>query len=458
MYYPAFSSSSSDDEFYPAPSNYRPSGNSQAWAPSSSNITRDNNSQGQDVKMENPEMDKILERTKKSVRAVLMASKDQLELCSLEKEYYEMYEENIPYRRLQFSSLEEFLRSIPSVCWLKSVGYSVLVSAVTDENTRHIRQMVNQTKRSKTKGKKKGGSRGGGGYSGYSGQSYRPPPQPSSSFSSNRNINNRTEKLLKSILQTSRSPMSFATLEKEFVKCYQEEIPWRRIGFSSLERYLKSLSLVFKVSGSSVSLAVSSSSPAPAPAPAQAPAKAENVEGVVKRKVRLAETSQKSVWLGRLRSLLRGRQFGFLVAKVEKSYENEWGESLPVLWRNEVRNEADIIFEDDGVRPVIVKMKAAGQTVTAASSAGLSEKVEPAVTMSVSGRSRVGGSLEGFKKEVERMESIVKIRPRGLFMSQAEKIYLKQFDVGFPKVLWDAMENAKLVSIHQEMKIVLWIK
>ena len=74
-----------------------------------------NNNQRQDVKMDTPELDKILERTKKSVRAVLNASKDLLDLSSLEKEYYEMYEENIPWRKLDFTSLGEFLRAIPSV-------------------------------------------------------------------------------------------------------------------------------------------------------------------------------------------------------------------------------------------------------------------------------------------------------------------------------------------------------
>ena len=43
-------------------------------------------------------------------------------------------------------------------------------------------------------------------------------------------------------------------------------------------------------------------------------------------------------------------------------------------------------------------------------------------------------------------------------MSQAQKIYLKQFDADFPQDLWDAMETAKLVSINREMKIVLWTK
>ena len=58
---------------------------------------------------------------------------------------------------------------------------------------------------------------------------------------------------------------------------------------------------------------------------------------------------------------------------------------------------------------------------------------------------------------VERMGDIVKIRPKGLFMSQAKKIYEKQWKEVFPTELWSVMEETKLVSINTEMKIVKWL-
>ena len=58
---------------------------------------------------------------------------------------------------------------------------------------------------------------------------------------------------------------------------------------------------------------------------------------------------------------------------------------------------------------------------------------------------------------MERMGDIVKIRPKGLYMSQAQKIYEKQCEEVFPTELWAVMEDAKLVSINTEMKIVKWI-
>ena len=58
---------------------------------------------------------------------------------------------------------------------------------------------------------------------------------------------------------------------------------------------------------------------------------------------------------------------------------------------------------------------------------------------------------------MERMGEIVKIRPKGLFMSQAQKIFQKQWGEDFPTELWTVMEEAKLVSINTELKIVKWI-
>ena len=54
------------------------------------------------------------------------------------------------------------------------------------------------------------------------------------------------------------------------------------------------------------------------------------------------------------------------------------------------------------------------------------------------------------------MGDIVKIRPKGLFKSQAQKIYEKQWKEVFPTELWTVMEETKLVSINTELKIVKW--
>ena len=366
-YYPAgaefFSDSESEDDFYPTPSNARKtsrvSGNT-GWTPSAvpwNNTTpagsNNNNNHRQDVKMDTPDLEKILERTKKSVRSVLMAEKDQVDLSMLEKEYYEMYEETIPWRRLLFSSLEDFLRSIPSVCRVTNIGFSIFVAAVTDQNTAHIRQMVAYQKRSKKKGK----SRNAAPRYGY--QSYRPPPPPvtpsyrGGDYLANQALKERTEKLIKSTLNTTRGPISFPMLEKEFKKFYQEEIPWSKLGFSSLEKFLRTLTGVCTVSGWTVS-SVSSKGPVKSNRPAPAVEKKEEKEKVEKK--RLPETSDQSVWVGRMRTYLAARKFGLLLAQAEKLYEKEWAESLPLDWKVRLAEVPDMTISDNGVAPPLLKL------------------------------------------------------------------------------------------------------
>ena len=380
MYYPAgaefFSSSESEDDFYPGPATAitsRGSGGNTGWTPSAipwpnsgggggGGQNNNNYNRREDVKMDSPDLEKILERTKKSVRSILMAEKDQLDLSMLEGEYYDMYEETIPWRRLLFTSLEEFLRSIPSVCRVTKIGFSTFVSAVTDENTQHIRQMVAYTKKSKKKGKGKRGGGGGRGYpqQNYSYQAYRPPPPPTPSARGgawlvDQAMKERTEKLIKSTLNTSRGPMSFPMLEKEYLKFYQEEIPWRRLGFSSLEKFLRSLPATCKISGFSVSL-VSSPATAPATAKSSRPVPAAEKREEKAERRRLPETSELSVWVGRMRTFLALRKFGLLLSQAEKLYEKDWAESLPLDWRARLEETPDIIISDDGVTPPVIKL------------------------------------------------------------------------------------------------------
>ena len=54
------------------------------------------------------------------------------------------------------------------------------------------------------------------------------------------------------------------------------------------------------------------------------------------------------------------------------------------------------------------------------------------------------------------MGDIVKICQE-MFVSEAQKIYEKQWQEVFPTELWTVMEESKLVSINTDMKIVKWI-
>jgi len=324
---------------------------------------------------------------------------------------------------------------------------------------------VTYQKRSKTKGSKKKRGGGRGGQCNYSYQSNQ-PPQPTSSAALSKNLlMERTEKLIKSTLAsfTFKEPISFTRLESEYQKYYQEEIPWRRLGFQSLERYLRSLPAVCKVSGSSISKVSPASS-----RPVGAAGRKEEKEKEVEVKRRLPETSMVSVWQGRVRTFLGTRKFGMLLSQVEKSYEKEWGESLPQDWRAQVSDD-DIKFEEDGVRPVLVKLAPSQEAAGGLSAKVESPKVESPKVESPKVESpklespklesikEESTKLESAKLEVERMGNIVKIRPRGLFISQAQKIYEKEWGQVFPKDLWEQMEEGKLVTVNKVMKIVVWV-
>lgn len=59
------------------------------------------------------------ESIKKMLRSVLQSSKDGVSMYSLQSEYRSLCGEGIPLKKLGFSKLEDYLRSIPSVVRLE---------------------------------------------------------------------------------------------------------------------------------------------------------------------------------------------------------------------------------------------------------------------------------------------------------------------------------------------------
>ena len=138
-----------------------------------------------------------LERCKKSLRSILLANKGGVPAQKILKEYYSLYEEEIPYKRfnhptlgklgchvcssccfflnfdflifhpvpffpfannLMFYLTEKFLMSIPDVCVISSRRGEVVVEGVASSGTSHIERLVQ-----KTAGKRGGAPAGGGG-------------------------------------------------------------------------------------------------------------------------------------------------------------------------------------------------------------------------------------------------------------------------------------------------------
>ncbi|KAL3996204.1 potassium voltage-gated channel Shaker-related subfamily A, beta member 2 [Sarotherodon galilaeus] len=92
------------------------------------------------------------EFVKKILRAVLQSSKGGVSIDNLQSEYRSLCGENIPLKKLGFSKLEDYLRSIPSVVKLEyHMGQLQCLAAVYEETAR-IAELVARQKTSKKSG------------------------------------------------------------------------------------------------------------------------------------------------------------------------------------------------------------------------------------------------------------------------------------------------------------------
>jgi len=95
----------------------------------------------------------LLNKTKKYLRSALLSTKGGVSAEQVYRDYRDLVGEGIPYRRLGYETLENFLTSVPDVCKIsrKPTG-EVIVMAVADETTRHIQDLVSrQTSKNKKK-------------------------------------------------------------------------------------------------------------------------------------------------------------------------------------------------------------------------------------------------------------------------------------------------------------------
>ena len=105
-----------------------------------------------------------LEKCKKYLRSILLASKGGVPGVQLVSKYRENTGDSIPYRSFGFSSLETFLQSIPEVCRIVTRGREVMVEGVATKETKHIKELVqNQGGSDRDRSRRRGG---GGGYEG----------------------------------------------------------------------------------------------------------------------------------------------------------------------------------------------------------------------------------------------------------------------------------------------------
>ena len=81
-------------------------------------------------------------KTKKLIRSVLLCKQEGCPLGKFAHEYQEFTGEPIPFKRLGYISLERCLQSMPDVVDFKKVNGQTILSAVSDNQTRHIDALV----------------------------------------------------------------------------------------------------------------------------------------------------------------------------------------------------------------------------------------------------------------------------------------------------------------------------
>ncbi|XP_049576973.1 tudor domain-containing protein 7A isoform X1 [Syngnathus scovelli] len=92
------------------------------------------------------------ESIKKMLRSVLQSSKDGVSILKLQSEYRSLCGETIPLRKLGFTNLEDYLRSIPSVVRMDYRNADLRCFAAVCSETAHIAQLVARQKSTKKSG------------------------------------------------------------------------------------------------------------------------------------------------------------------------------------------------------------------------------------------------------------------------------------------------------------------
>ncbi|KAL3890210.1 hypothetical protein ACJMK2_002683 [Sinanodonta woodiana] len=96
--------------------------------------------------------DQQLKMVKSMLRATLISSKDGIPADTLLRDYEELTMEPLPFKSLGFSSLEEFIQSIPDVVEVIRNADVFVYKAVPCTKTQHVIELV---RRQKSRGKTK---------------------------------------------------------------------------------------------------------------------------------------------------------------------------------------------------------------------------------------------------------------------------------------------------------------
>nr|CAH7723419.1 unnamed protein product [Callosobruchus chinensis] len=95
-------------------------------------------------------MEKLRSEVISSIRGCLISTKGKIPLRQLEKDYKILIGERIPYQKLGFKRLEDFIDTVPTVVLSEQNG-ELFVDAKKNQKSSHISEMVCKQKTEKKK-------------------------------------------------------------------------------------------------------------------------------------------------------------------------------------------------------------------------------------------------------------------------------------------------------------------
>ena len=109
--------------------------------------------------------------TKKELRSVLQSSAESVTLEQLQNDFRKLLGYDIPYRRMGYNTLSDFLYDIPDVVSCRKVYDRLMITAIADSSTAHIARLVaRQKSRKRSRGGRGRGSSSAGDSRGFSTQ------------------------------------------------------------------------------------------------------------------------------------------------------------------------------------------------------------------------------------------------------------------------------------------------
>uniref|UniRef100_A0A1A9V9B8 HTH OST-type domain-containing protein n=1 Tax=Glossina austeni TaxID=7395 RepID=A0A1A9V9B8_GLOAU len=98
----------------------------------------------------------VLSEMKVIIKSLVLSCPETITIQQLNRDYKETEGEDIPFRRVGFDTLEDFLHSLRDTIKITGKGSNAVVNAIASEKTKHIEKMVQEQKRPRKRGTRSG--------------------------------------------------------------------------------------------------------------------------------------------------------------------------------------------------------------------------------------------------------------------------------------------------------------